>query len=56
MAADKQESGGRSVVSDPNVNRTNGGDSSGAALGQQASQASKGSVQSSSRPRRSCGT
>jgi ElaB/YqjD/DUF883 family membrane-anchored ribosome-binding protein len=42
MAADKQESGGRSVVSDPNANRTNGGDSSGTALGQQASQALEG--------------
>src|SRR5207302_10175897 len=40
--ADKQESGGRSIVSDPNVGRTNGGDSSGAALGQQASQALEG--------------
>ena len=42
MAADKQESGGRSVVSDPNANRTNGGDNSGTALGQQASQALEG--------------
>ena len=42
MAADKQESGGRSVVGDPNVNKTNGGDSSGTVLGQQASQAIEG--------------
>jgi ElaB/YqjD/DUF883 family membrane-anchored ribosome-binding protein len=42
MAADKQESGGRSVVSDPNAGRTNGGDSGGTALGQQASQALEG--------------
>ena len=40
--ADKQESSGRSVVSDPNPNKTNGGDSSGTALGQQASQALEG--------------
>jgi hypothetical protein len=40
--ADKQESVGRSVASDPNANRTNGGDSSGTALGQQASQALEG--------------
>src|SRR2546423_14775581 len=40
--ADKQESVGRSVVSDPNANRTNGGDSSGTALGQPASQALEG--------------
>src|SRR4051794_27916322 len=40
--ADKQESSGRSVVSDPNVNRRNGDDSSGTALGQQASQALEG--------------
>lgn len=39
--ADKQESVGRSVVSDPNANK-NGGDSSGAVLGQQASQAIEG--------------
>jgi ElaB/YqjD/DUF883 family membrane-anchored ribosome-binding protein len=42
MAADKQESGGRSVVNDPNANRRNGDDSSGTALGQQASQALEG--------------
>ena len=42
MAADKQESGARSLVSDPNAGRTNGGDSSGTALGQQASQALEG--------------
>jgi len=42
MAADKQESGSRSVVSDPNANRRNGDDSSGTALGQQASQALEG--------------
>ena len=36
--ADKQESVGRSIVGDPNANRTNGGDSSG----QQASQALEG--------------
>jgi ElaB/YqjD/DUF883 family membrane-anchored ribosome-binding protein len=42
VAADKQESGGRSVISDPNVGRTNGGDSGGTALGQQASQALEG--------------
>ena len=40
--ADKQESVGRSVISDPNANRTNGGDSSGTALGQQANQALEG--------------
>ena len=40
--ADKQETLGRSVVSDPNANRTNGGDSSGTALGQQASEALEG--------------
>jgi ElaB/YqjD/DUF883 family membrane-anchored ribosome-binding protein len=40
MPAEKQESGGRAVVSDPNVGRTNGGDSG--ALGQQASQALEG--------------
>ena len=40
--ADKQESVGRAVVSDPNPNRTNGGDGSGIALGQQASQALEG--------------
>ena len=41
--ADKQESVGRSVAGDPNANRTNGGgDSSGTALGQQASQALEG--------------
>ena len=41
MAAEKQESGGRAVASDPNAGRTNGGDS-GTALGQQASQAIEG--------------
>jgi ElaB/YqjD/DUF883 family membrane-anchored ribosome-binding protein len=41
MAADKQEGGGRSVVSDPNAKSTDGGDS-GTALGQQASQALEG--------------
>ena len=40
---ERQESGGRSVVSDPNAGRTNGGGDSGAtALGQQASQAIEG--------------
>ena len=42
MAAEGKESGGRSVVSDPNANKTNGGDSGGMALGQQASQALEG--------------
>jgi ElaB/YqjD/DUF883 family membrane-anchored ribosome-binding protein len=42
MPAEKQESGARSVVSDPNAGRTNGGDSAGAALGQQANQAIEG--------------
>jgi ElaB/YqjD/DUF883 family membrane-anchored ribosome-binding protein len=42
VAADKQESGGRSVISDPNVGRTNGGDSGETALRQQASQALEG--------------
>jgi ElaB/YqjD/DUF883 family membrane-anchored ribosome-binding protein len=42
MPAEKQESGARSVVSDPNANKTNGGESSGTALGQQASQAIEG--------------
>jgi ElaB/YqjD/DUF883 family membrane-anchored ribosome-binding protein len=42
MPAEKQESGSRSAVSDPNAGRTNGGDSAGAALGQQASQAIEG--------------
>ena len=42
MAADKQESGGRSVVNDPNAGRTNGGDRGGTALGQQANQALEG--------------
>ena len=40
--AEKQESVGRAVVSDPNANRTNGGDSSGTGLGEQASQALEG--------------
>jgi ElaB/YqjD/DUF883 family membrane-anchored ribosome-binding protein len=42
MPAEKQESGTRSVVSDPNAARTNTGDSGGTALGQQASQALEG--------------
>lgn len=43
MPAEKQESGGaRQTVSDPNAGRTNGGDSAGTALGQQASQALEG--------------
>ena len=42
MPADKQESGARSAVTDPNAGRTNGGDNAGAALGQQASQAIEG--------------
>jgi ElaB/YqjD/DUF883 family membrane-anchored ribosome-binding protein len=42
MPAEKQESGGRSVASDPGAGRTNGGDNAGAALGQQASQALEG--------------
>ena len=42
MPAEKQESGGRSVASDPGAGRTNGGDNAGAALGQQASQAIEG--------------
>ena len=42
MPAEKQESGARSVVSDPNAGRTNGGDNAGGALGQQANQAIEG--------------
>jgi ElaB/YqjD/DUF883 family membrane-anchored ribosome-binding protein len=42
MPAEKQESGARSVVSDPNAGRTNGGDNAGTALGQQANQAIEG--------------
>jgi ElaB/YqjD/DUF883 family membrane-anchored ribosome-binding protein len=40
MPAEKQESSGRAVVSDPNASRTNGGDTN--ALSQQASQALEG--------------
>jgi ElaB/YqjD/DUF883 family membrane-anchored ribosome-binding protein len=39
MPGEKQESGARSVVSDPNAGRTNGGDN---AVGQQANQAIEG--------------
>ena len=42
MPAEKQESDARSVVSDPNAGRTNGGDNAGGALGQQANQAIEG--------------
>jgi ElaB/YqjD/DUF883 family membrane-anchored ribosome-binding protein len=42
MPAEKQESGARSVVSDPNAGRSNGGDNAGSALGQQANQAIEG--------------
>ena len=42
MPAEKQESGGRSVVGDPNAGRTNGGDNAGSALAQQANQAIEG--------------
>ena len=42
MAAEGRESGSRAVVSDPGVNRTNGGDNGATALGQQASQALEG--------------
>ena len=42
MPAEKQESGGRAVVSDPNAGRTNGGDSGANALGHQAGQALEG--------------
>jgi ElaB/YqjD/DUF883 family membrane-anchored ribosome-binding protein len=42
MPAEKQESGARSVVSDPNAGRTNSGDNAGGALGQQANQAIEG--------------
>ena len=42
MAADKQESGARSLVDDPNPGRTNGGDSGGTALGRQATEALEG--------------
>ena len=42
MPAEKQESGGRSVVSDPNAARTNGGESGTNTLGQQASQTIEG--------------
>jgi len=42
MPAEKQESGGRAVVGDATAARTNGGDSGGTALGQQATQALEG--------------
>jgi ElaB/YqjD/DUF883 family membrane-anchored ribosome-binding protein len=42
MAAESQESSGRSVVSDPSAARTSAGDGSMTALGQQASQALEG--------------
>ena len=42
MPVEKQESGARSVVSDPNAGRTNEGDSGGTVLGQQTSQALEG--------------
>ena len=44
--AEKQESVGRAVVSDPNANRTNGGDSSGTGLASRPARLSKGFVQS----------
>jgi ElaB/YqjD/DUF883 family membrane-anchored ribosome-binding protein len=42
MPAEREESGGRAVVGDPNAGRTDGGDSGVTALGEQASQALDG--------------
>lgn len=42
MAAEKQESGARSLVSDASGNRTGGGDSNGNPLGRQATEALEG--------------
>ncbi|MBV8934381.1 MAG: hypothetical protein JO320_21335 [Alphaproteobacteria bacterium] len=42
MPAEKQETSGRSVISDPNAGRADGGEGGAAALGHQATQALEG--------------